>query len=89
VALGLALGAASMQLLHAQQGIQRTILQKGDTVDIPGRKVVIGIPEIRPNTAAQPTGTELGRKGERLDERATIQSWDGADRGSKRLARNE
>jgi hypothetical protein len=65
VALGLALGAASMQLLHAQQSIRRTILQKRDTVDIPGRKVVIGIAETRPNTAAgrhtQPAPNSAGK----------------------------
>ncbi|MBV8888378.1 MAG: cupin domain-containing protein [Alphaproteobacteria bacterium] len=62
--LGLALGAASTELLHAQQGgIKRTMLQKGDTVDIPGHEVVMGISEVTPGAAAgrhTHPGTEIG-----------------------------
>ena len=41
LALGLVLGAGSMELLHAQQGggIKCTMLQKADLVDIAGRLV--------------------------------------------------
>jgi hypothetical protein len=45
LALGLVLGAGSMELLHAQQqggGIKRTALQKADLVDISGREVIMG-----------------------------------------------
>jgi hypothetical protein len=62
--VGLALDGASIPLLYAQQGaIRPTILQKGDTADIPGREVVTAILEIPPNGAAARhthPGTEIG-----------------------------
>ena len=62
--VGLALDGASTQLLHAQQSANRpTILQKGETEDIPGREVVSAILELPPNgTAGRHThpGTEIG-----------------------------
>ena len=66
LALGLVLGAGSMELLHAQQqagGIKRTMLQKGDLIDIPGREVIMGTAEIPPGgSAGRHThfGTEVG-----------------------------
>jgi quercetin dioxygenase-like cupin family protein len=62
--VGLALDGASIPLLYAQQGaIRPTILQKGDTVDIPGREVVTAILDLPPNGAAARhihPGTEIG-----------------------------
>jgi len=61
---GLALDGTPIQLLHAQQGpIRPTILQKGETEDIPGREVVTAILELPPNGAAGRhihPGTEIG-----------------------------
>ena len=65
LALGLVLGAGSMELLHAQQdgGIKRTALQKADLVDIAGREVIMGMAEIPSGgSAGKHThfGTEVG-----------------------------
>ena len=62
--VGLVLSGASIQSPYAQQGANRpTILQKGETEDIPGREVVSAILELPPNgTAGRHThpGTEIG-----------------------------
>ena len=62
--VGLALDGASIPLLYAQQGaIRPTILQKDNTVDIPGREVVTAILDLPPNGAAARhihPGTEIG-----------------------------
>ena len=62
--VGLAFDSASIQSPYAQQGVNRpTILQKGETEDIPGREVVSAILELPPNGAAgrhTHPGTEIG-----------------------------
>ena len=62
--VGLVLSGASIQSPYAQQGANRpTILQKGETEDIPGREVVTAVFELPPNGAAGRhihPGTEIG-----------------------------
>ena len=62
--VGLVISGASIQSSDAQQGaIRPTILQKGETEDIPGREVVSAILELPPNGAAARhihPGTEIG-----------------------------
>jgi quercetin dioxygenase-like cupin family protein len=48
--LGLLIGVGGTSLLYAQQaGLKRIVLQKGDTIDIAGREVVMSLNEAPPN----------------------------------------
>ena len=52
LALGLFLGVGGASLLNAQQPptLKRTVVQKGDTIDIPGREAVMAVVEAPANS---------------------------------------
>jgi quercetin dioxygenase-like cupin family protein len=58
--LGLLLGVAGTHLLYAQQAVlKRTVVQKGDTIDIAGHEVVMAVAEA-PANADVPRHTHPG-----------------------------